>query len=204
MKCLALNGRIWDLPEGSNLESLEIQIKGAIDSGNETHVHVMSPESGYEEPFLLAINPSTISSWAVFEDPYGGKGKLYRREIANPDLILTILGEVAESSGLELGITLSVGGTTITGVLVSEETYIEGIRDALGASGEAGKALGDGLAKGFAEFRERRESDDSEPIVYLHLKRARLVTQGDRSTDVWWRVRAVEVDAWTFGEMTVS
>lgn len=109
--------------------------------------------------------------------------------------------------GLSVGVTLTVGGSVVTGNLCSGKDYIEHIRDSIvGSSGDDLEA--------FLEpyFKDRLAIYDEQPgvirIAYVHLRDAKIFNGGQRSIPtnrgVFWRGRLDAIDGWCIGTITVD
>lgn len=120
------------------------------------------------------------------------------------------------NSRLELGVTLMVGGLLVSGTLVGQRQYLEGIadefRNAPGGTPDGGGGLAEVFDSVVAELygpSERKESDDgdgdasSEQDVgggFIHMKDVRVLDPGGDSTKAaWWRGRLTAVDGFMFG-----
>jgi hypothetical protein len=118
----------------------------------------------------------------------------------------------ANAKGLA-GVTLIVGGTLVSGVLVGVRRYFEGIADVLAAAmpDEEDKAV----RQWFADLGEQHKADEPEPSTpeefeerelagphYIHLRDAHIF-QADRplptGEGVWWRGRLEAVEGFMFG-----
>ena len=112
-------------------------------------------------------------------------------------------------------ITLSVGGTLISGDLVSGESYFKGFADELGNAFEGGlktptgKEIATMLRQETAKIGEKYATTEfSERVGYVHLKGARIVQPGAQPLTIapplagWWRIRLESVDGFTFGSIS--
>jgi hypothetical protein len=128
-----------------------------------------------------------------------------------PDWLLVMLVALvnAEKSA-EVGLVLHVSGVVVSGVLVSEMSFGEHVRDWLTQIGgpEVGEritrivALLSSLPK--AESPEVAELGDApSALEFIHLRDARVFTSGsDRPLPgMLWRGRLSHVSAWSYGVM---
>lgn len=124
-----------------------------------------------------------------------------------PDVMLAGLVDLLNRSpGAELGVTLHVSGTVVSGLMISGESFIDRQRAALAELGEAGASL----AGYFDIFRniyvEKREAD--EPFLkpplpfYIHLRSASILdAASNQITFPLWRGRLSEVSGWSIGNL---
>lgn len=138
------------------------------------------------------------------------------------DWFLQQLVELCNTSavGFGFGITLTVGGTIISGNVVTGRRYFEAMAEDFGRG--LAKAL-DGLA-GAKEARDRtvalmkrlvgkaaenygppKDGENPPPVHYVHLENARIFhpgaepLPGHEGEGTWFRVRVDRIDAFTFG-----
>lgn len=137
-----------------------------------------------------------------------------------PDFALVALVTLANDYGWELGVTLTVDGSFLSGKLIGGYAFRTQLVEQLAPTGESGEALGMLFTDFFEEIypdpaiklaeldgQSERQADEPDqdrphPLAYLHLKNV-LVIQGPvRHTLPWWSGRLVDVSGWTLGEMT--
>jgi hypothetical protein len=127
------------------------------------------------------------------------------------DWYLESLVHIVTASSSSMGVTLSVGGTVVTGQLISGKQYLElsagQISDEfkrLGVSEEGAKSIKESFSK--AAGRLYPEGVDSQPAGYgyIHLRNARIVSGTGVHTQVGslWRSRLSSVDGFSLGELT--
>ncbi len=129
---------------------------------------------------------------------------------AAPDPLLAILVEAANKFDADIGLTLYVSGTVISGILVSGKRFFELMADWLTAEGAQG--LADSLARPIAEMfsTPSTEPGDEEPAdlsaVYIHLREARVFASGSDKPlpETLWRGRLSHVSGWSLGTMKAS
>ncbi len=129
-----------------------------------------------------------------------------------PDNVFSMLVHVANTSDVEMGITLHVHGQMVTGRLISGNTYWSESAADLRASGKGPTELIEAMAESMERVAEeyRATYTDSETVAehpsmtaFLHLRNAHtLGPQGPTPTDgALWRGRLSSVDGFTFGEL---
>lgn len=117
------------------------------------------------------------------------------------DWFLESFVQLANGSNLSVSITLTVGGSTVTGVLCGGLEYFRGISGLLGEGFDpvtnVGEAMyGPGTVRG--------------PATYIHLKDARICAPGGEATPsrdqpgVYWRGRLSEVSGFLFGSISAK
>ncbi|WP_429351769.1 gas vesicle accessory protein GvpU [Paenibacillus sp. 4624] len=113
------------------------------------------------------------------------------------DFLLVALVEVADS--LSLGLTLNVGGTLVSGLLISNKDYFESIADEFESVNEDGAKL----ASLYRRFAATHYSDTSGDAIteYIHLKDV-VIAQGETSYLIkLWRGKLNSVDGFSFGTL---
>lgn len=107
--------------------------------------------------------------------------------------------------GSGMGITLSVKGQLVSGILVSTREYYEGMAEEFRqASGQGG--LNEVLAEQFDQIATMAKEDQEKvppPLAFhIHLKEARILSGGQlvpKNRPVWWRGRISQVDGFSLG-----
>lgn len=138
------------------------------------------------------------------------------------DSFLRALVQLANDSGLSMGLTLFVGGALISGQLVGGLLYFENfgreienaIRDSSPDVDPAGPA---GIGRAFAQWGEMYrlpaggEEAAHEPRPepsFIHLRDARILGPDGRliptNGGVWWRGRLTAVDGYSLGVLGQS
>jgi len=140
------------------------------------------------------------------------------------DFVLQAIVSLANETGIEMGITLCVGGIVVSGQLTSGKNYFKGIADeVLQASGpadqvETRKLISDYLGnfgKLIYEPDENEEQADKTEDNYgkrlpgfIHLREAKFFHNSGQAMPVnrgiWWRGRLCVVDAFSLGAMRAS
>ena len=125
------------------------------------------------------------------------------------DVVLTELVRLADEQGLEVGITVYIGGTVVSGMLVSGQEFLEA--SALRLRSVEGPPETKATLEHF--FRSQRdqqyassgaastEGEDVPPVGYLHLRGARPFDANGPylQEGVWWRGRIDQIDGFNFG-----
>jgi hypothetical protein len=129
-----------------------------------------------------------------------------------PDNVFAMLIHVANTSDVEMGITLHVHGQMITGRLISGATFWTECAEELRSGGQGPTELLEAMAESMEHVAEgyRRtyagdgiDSDNPSKSAFVHLRNAHtLGPQGPTPTDgAFWRGRLAAVDGFTFGEL---
>jgi hypothetical protein len=130
--------------------------------------------------------------------------------VAKADWFLQRLVSIANSTPLEIGITLQVSGLLVSGMLVNGARYFEGIAAVLSSGLAAQPELAQAV-NGLASFAYIYESDGTDEKLrpgaqYVHLRDARFFnTSGSpipQNVGVWWRGRITEVGGFSFGRLS--
>ncbi|MEY1592705.1 gas vesicle accessory protein GvpU [Burkholderia sp. Bmkn7] len=129
---------------------------------------------------------------------------------AENDWFLQSLVSMVNSSDLEIGITLFVGGFLVSGQLIGGKHYFEGFGATFaGSFNDANGAAG--LKESFANWgKVYLEEDGSykkgvDQPYYIHLKNARTFHPSGSpipgNGGVWWRGRLREVSGFNLGTL---
>jgi hypothetical protein len=130
-----------------------------------------------------------------------------------PDNVLAMVVHVANTTGVEMGVTLHVNGQVISGRLISGATYWTESAEKLRASGEGPADLLEAMASNMERVADGYEDAYADPeavikdpsmTAFLHLRDARTLTpQGPTPTaGALWRGRLASVDGLSFGELS--
>lgn len=114
------------------------------------------------------------------------------------DAILIWLVENCNQTNAPLGITLLIGGSIVTGTLISGKSYIDGVASELN---EAGEYV---VAKYYREFGEEVYEDSSpedEQVIpeMIHLKDAQILNGAMVRNIGWWRGKISSIDGHSIG-----
>ena len=120
------------------------------------------------------------------------------------DEVLRVLARLAQESGVEMGITVAVGGGVVSGVLIAREKWLDKYVLAYSEAGDDGQAVARRLREAFQQ--EDLTESEATPFTYhyLHLQDAQLVhgstgLPADRGG--FWRVRLDAVTGWSPGTL---
>jgi hypothetical protein len=116
----------------------------------------------------------------------------------------------------EVGVTLCVGGSLVTGKLVGVQAYFEGIagefaKTAKGSKADELKASISRLGSGYSArtgdklYDPEKRNDPRTWTNYVHLKDARVIGASEApipaNRGVWWRGRLSAIDGFFLGEL---
>ncbi|MEU6135855.1 hypothetical protein [Nocardioides sp. NPDC047086] len=122
------------------------------------------------------------------------------------DDVLRILVSIANKHALNMGITLNLGGSLVSGTLVSLKTYSGGVADSIRAA-NGHEDVNAALARLFEDLGGDAE-DETEPPPprHIHLRDARLIAPngGLGPSSPWWRGRISAVSGWTMGSAEID
>lgn len=133
-----------------------------------------------------------------------------------PDNVFELIVHVANTSDLEMNVTLHVNGQVITGKLISGATFwsesAQDIRARTEGPSELTEAMATSMERVADEYRSTYAEDTSveegnPPMTaFVHLRDARTITaQGPIPTQGGlWRGRLASVDGFTFGEINTG
>lgn len=135
--------------------------------------------------------------------------------IGSKDWFLQSIIGVAVSSGVEIGVTLTIGGSIVSGTLISGATYFKELGEKLQSEPEGEHGIKHILGKGWSEYQNiyQKPSDAEEDwetpkANYLHLRNARYFAPGQQSLprDVGflWRGKLSAVDAFALGALSAD
>ncbi|WP_102232255.1 gas vesicle accessory protein GvpU [Metabacillus schmidteae] len=131
-------------------------------------------------------------------------------QMSTNDAIMLMFLDLVEQDGIEVGVTLSVKGAIISGILIGATAYYEGIT-------EASKNFDDStmskiISKKFHDLKEeyaqqkqqeaeKESKDKANPFTFIHLKDAKyLNSHGElsHSKGTWWRGKIESIDGFSF------
>lgn len=131
------------------------------------------------------------------------------------DWLLARIVDQANSFGLEQGVTLSLGGTMITGTIIAHTTYFAESAENVAhwrINGENGDTLRQKLVDFYndwgAKFAKQAGApeDEEAPVPgYIHLRNARFLVPGGyipSEGGMLWRGRLTSVDGFALGDIT--
>lgn len=125
------------------------------------------------------------------------------------DWFLQFLVDIVNNNGVEIGITLSVGGTSISGMLVGVEQFFNGFGAEFGGA-FPDQDVSNSIRDSFSQFGKplpaTEGSEDEKPLQqpnYVHLKNAKFYHNSGpampSNRGLWWRGRLTQVDGFSLG-----
>ncbi|SIQ75323.1 hypothetical protein SAMN05880590_1079 [Rhizobium sp. RU35A] len=119
------------------------------------------------------------------------------------------------SQGVEIGITLTVNGVIISGMLIGGKKYFEELSKTMKAASRAPDDISDALGDSWKQFTAIYEKPEDAPedwqpgpVGYIHLKNARFYAPGQApipgNQGVLWRGKLSSVDGFTIGSLSPS
>jgi hypothetical protein len=124
------------------------------------------------------------------------------------DWFLSSLVVACNTSGLEIGITLTVGGRLVSGQLVGGSTYFKGLAESIanarGNNGDLVKDISNAVAGNASIYETPDEATAGNP-QFVHLKNAKHFDPSGDSTPrdgTWWRGRLSEVQGFSIGSLS--
>jgi hypothetical protein len=130
-----------------------------------------------------------------------------------PDWFLQHLVWLANTGGVEAGVTLVCGGTIVSGMLVSGAKYVQGFREEFTSSLAAElisvlDPMFDALAAPYAPTSDDENGLTVERTHYIHLRDARFYAAGQPpipgNRGVWWRGRLASVSGFSLGQLSAA
>lgn len=108
--------------------------------------------------------------------------------------------------GVGIGVTLTVNGALVSGLLISGKEYFDSLSEEIGK--DSGNSLSMGISEGMKNISETLYSSSSKPrpvnTVYIHLKDARHYIGGSAipQKGAYWRGKLCDVSGFTFGSLS--
>lgn len=124
-----------------------------------------------------------------------------------PDWFLRELVSFVNDFGIEISVTLQVGGVQVTGMMISGEKYFKLTADEFGGA-FSNSVLGDKfkcLINGYADSVSSKPDEQERPAPsYIHLSNAHLYSPGGeipakQGKPILWRARISAVDGFYIG-----
>lgn len=137
-------------------------------------------------------------------------------EVVNSsDWFLQSTIENVVSNGVEIGITFSVNGLIISGILVSGKKYFEELSKTMKAASrqpdDISSALGDAWRQYTSIYEEPEDAPEDwrpGPVGYVHLMNARFYSAGQKpipnNQGVLWRGKLSSVDGFFIGNLSAD
>ena len=126
------------------------------------------------------------------------------------DWYLQELVGFANTSGLEMGLTLNVGGSVVSGKLISGRKYFETFAEQFASAWPGDEESRANIYKSLAahaEIYDSTETEDLPPPQYVHLADARVHSPtGSLPTNsgVLWRGKVNAVSGFSLGSLSVG
>jgi ABC-type bacteriocin/lantibiotic exporter with double-glycine peptidase domain len=131
---------------------------------------------------------------------------------SNSDYLLTLLVQMVNASSMEIGITLFVQGSIVTGLLIRGETYFEGFKSEIALSSasdnikEVFQTIFDRLQSICTNLPENEEQESQfRNVEFIHLKNAKFFAGGSlipTNRAVYWRGRLSSIDGFSLGNLS--
>ncbi|SDH99230.1 gas vesicle accessory protein GvpU [Alteribacillus bidgolensis] len=121
------------------------------------------------------------------------------------DHLLRYLVRLADN-GAEMDVTLNVSGTTITGTLIGNVTYLDEIQRYLHTNhGDLKEKMLTFFEKTADKFQKHTDQDEYES-GYIHLRDAKILEEhGEREfAGNLWRGKLADVNGFSFGAIRVK
>ncbi|MDD1966963.1 gas vesicle protein [Pseudomonas putida] len=137
------------------------------------------------------------------------KNLKYEWDGRQTDWLLQWLVGFLNDTNLRIGITLTIGGSVITGTLIPHKAYFERLADDFSAPFTSQNAeTAEALRTRILAFEAPDEADTpSSPAQYLHLQNARVHHGGNQlfpDTGTYWRGKIAAVEGFVLGELSMS
>lgn len=122
------------------------------------------------------------------------------------DWLLQWAARFIEKTDLSIGITLTIGGGLVSGVLISSKLYFETLSDDIAQPfAEFGDDVAESMRGLMLSFSHAEDHEDGAPAEqFLHLQDARVYTTPSGAISdkgVLWRGKVSAVQGFTFGQM---
>ena len=120
---------------------------------------------------------------------------------SRPDGLLQVLVSVANTTGVSMGVTVTVPGAVVSGLLVGHQIWVEKLTEAMTAAGETGEAMGRAFRENLLLEPEPDEAgEDEKPLpLFVHLTEAHIMSGDSMHGPVLWRGRLSDVSGWSLG-----
>lgn len=119
---------------------------------------------------------------------------------ASGDQVLRGFAGLAQKHDVEIGLTLALPGTVISGILIGRNKWLDLLAESGASQGERAAAFKNSLRTALRLPEQEDDPEAAEQVRYgfLHLRDA-AIQSGHLMTakGMLWRVRIDEVSAWT-------
>jgi hypothetical protein len=126
------------------------------------------------------------------------------------DFFLQLLTDIVNKSDSEIGVTLSVGGNLISGLLVSRSKYFEAFGTEFASAFHELPDVAANLYSSFSQLGDTYTQSSNPdqpppPVIYIHLKNAKHFYGNaapiPSNRGVWWRGRLSSIDGFSLGNL---
>lgn len=132
----------------------------------------------------------------------------FKAEGKQIDWLLQWLVKFVVSTKVELGVTLSIGGNLVSGLLISHDDYFDQLAQDLAAPlGQYDNGAEKSLKEIILSFKPGDLAQDTSDFHFIHLKDSRTYST-DQSpiceSGVLWRGRIAAVDGFSVGQIVTK
>lgn len=135
--------------------------------------------------------------------------------VGSKDWFLQSTIETVIAHGVEIGVTLAVGGAVVSGTLISGRKYFEELGDALSSASETEGDMQSILGESWKQFTGIYDKPEDAPddwqgprANFIHLRGARYFAPGQRpiptTQGFLWRGKLSAVDAFSIGNLSMD
>lgn len=153
----------------------------------------MSDESS-EDVEISEVNEPTEEEMAEYRR---------QRRVALPDEMLSIFVSLANENGVGSSVTLTVGGSLISGQIMGRVQWIDELMDHYGDLTSGLRAFRESWVEVVDEIQKAEVAGPYDTMI--HLKNARWYSDGTGSgipvEGAFWRGRLNQVQGWTLGSL---
>jgi hypothetical protein len=128
------------------------------------------------------------------------------RPMPSLDWHLQTLVDMANRHGVEMGVTLTIGGSTVTGTLVGGKKYFEKFGEMVASGWPGTDEDRERMRATFAEPAKLYEDGNMERPSFIHLRDAQIVHPNEfiPSQGMLWRGRLSDVSGFSLGTFSRS
>jgi len=169
----------------------------------------MTEETAKSDDAATTVEEKDDGKPTLFDQPEG------------TDWFLAYFVWLADGFSIEQNVTLTVGGSLMSGMLISGRTYFEELGTLLKnignmhvKSGEDGKELLESLAETYSNFSQvyPKPAPDSErefrKVGYIHMRNAKIFTADGKAMPnpdgMLWRGKMSAIDGFMIGGLSAS
>ena len=129
-------------------------------------------------------------------------------DMSAPDWHLADIVSIVNKANISIDITLTVGGTLLSGRLISGKEYFEAVAERFNNDSPAENTVGNFFAEFMNDVAKNMygEGVDASRTAFIHLANAQhfsgvtpIPTKG-----TYWRGRLCEVSGYSFGSLAIS